>query len=261
MYTKSNFCNNCGKYGHSYHQCKLPIISSGIILVCNINNKLYYLMIRRKDTLGYVDFLRGRYNDSNLYHLKNIINEMTNTEKQNLLNREFKDLWNNLWSINSTQNTQYKIEEKTSKKKLEKLKSDKLLEKLIKECKGNWEEPEWGFPKGRRNYLEKDIDCAIREFEEETGINKNEIDLVLNIVPYEETFMGSNFKSYKHKYFIAFKKDNQINIPNNFQKTEVSKIDWCTYEECLQKIRPYNLEKRDILTKINNVLNNYSIYK
>ena len=166
MYTKSNFCNNCGKYGHSYHQCKLPIISSGIILVCNINNTFYYLMIRRKDTLGYVDFLRGRYNDSNLYHLKNIIDEMTNTEKRNLLNEEFKDLWNNLWSINSTQNTQYKIEEKTSKKKLEKLKSDKLLDKLIKECKSNWEEPEWGFPKGRRNYLEKDIDCAIREFED-----------------------------------------------------------------------------------------------
>ena len=51
--------------------------------------------------------------------------------------------------------------------------------------------------------------------------------------------------SILNPYFIAFKKDNQINIPNNFQKTEVSKIDWCTYEECLQKIRPYNLEKRD----------------
>ena len=73
--------------------------------------------------------------------------------------------------------------------------------------------------------------------------------------------MGSNFKSYKHKYFIAFKKFNDISIPTNFQKTEVSKLGWFTYEECLNKIRPYNLEKKNIITKINNVLNNYSIYK
>ena len=25
------FCNNCGKNGHLYHQCKLPITSVGVI--------------------------------------------------------------------------------------------------------------------------------------------------------------------------------------------------------------------------------------
>ena len=25
------FCNNCGKQGHLYNQCKNPIISSGIV--------------------------------------------------------------------------------------------------------------------------------------------------------------------------------------------------------------------------------------
>ena len=27
-----NVCNNCGKLGHQFSQCKLPIISYGIIL-------------------------------------------------------------------------------------------------------------------------------------------------------------------------------------------------------------------------------------
>ncbi len=260
-YNKNNFCNNCGKYGHSYNQCKLPIISSGIILVTKVNGKFYYLMIRRKDTLGYVDFLRGRYKKQNTYHLKHIISEMTISEKQNILTNDFKTLWNNLWSISNTQNVQHKLEEKTSNKKFDKLKEGNQIDKLINQCKSRWSEPEWGFPKGRRNYLEKDIDCAIREFEEESGISKHEIDLVLNIIPYEETFMGSNFKSYKHKYYLAFRKTNSLSLPSNFQKTEVSKINWFTYEECLKKIRPYNLEKIDVLTKINNVLNNYSIYK
>ena len=38
--------------------------------------------------------------------------------------------------------------------------------------------PEWGFPKGRRNYQENDIDCATREWEEETGYSRNQIKMV-----------------------------------------------------------------------------------
>ena len=28
---KQYFCNNCGKLGHLFHQCKVPITSIGII--------------------------------------------------------------------------------------------------------------------------------------------------------------------------------------------------------------------------------------
>ena len=46
MNTKHTFCNNCGKNGHVFHQCKQPITSIGIIAFrYNINNKLEYLMI------------------------------------------------------------------------------------------------------------------------------------------------------------------------------------------------------------------------
>ena len=30
----------------------------------------------------------------------------------------------------------------------------------------------------------------------------------------------------------------------NYQKSEVSKISWLSFEEALEKIRPYNLEKK-----------------
>jgi len=217
-------------------------------------------MIRRKDTLGYVDFMRGRYNINQLYYINHLINDMTIQEKKKLLTNDFQTLWKQLWCIDSTQNTQYKQEEKISNKKYIELKETHTLEHLINTNKTSWDEPEWGFPKGRRNYLEKDLDCALREFEEETGINKKDIILINNIKPFEEIFIGSNFKSYKHKYFVAFYKNNNINIPTNFQKTEVSKINWFSFQECIHKIRSYNLEKKDILTKINNILNNYSIY-
>ena len=37
-----NFCNNCGKIGHAFHQCKYPITSIGIIAVRYKNNKIEF---------------------------------------------------------------------------------------------------------------------------------------------------------------------------------------------------------------------------
>ena len=75
---KDNFCNNCGRYGHQFHQCKNPITSIGIIVFTrNSFNELEYLMIRRKDSLGYVDFIRGKYPLFNKRYILNIMNEMT----------------------------------------------------------------------------------------------------------------------------------------------------------------------------------------
>ena len=58
MNKPTNVCNNCGKTGHSFHHCKLPITSYGIILFTYQENKLKFLMIRRKTPLD-IDFIRG----------------------------------------------------------------------------------------------------------------------------------------------------------------------------------------------------------
>ena len=46
----------------------------------------------------------------------------------------------------------------------------------------------------------------------------------------------------------------------NFQKSEVSKLEWKTYEQCLECIRPYHLEKKQVIYKVNTMLNEYMIY-
>jgi ADP-ribose pyrophosphatase YjhB (NUDIX family) len=260
------FCNNCGKNGHLYHTCKKPITSSGIICFKkNTNtNTNKYLIICRKDTLGYVDFVRGKYPIYNKVYIQNLFNEMTIQEKHFLLENEFDEIWKKLWGDFS--GMQYANEEKISKNKFNSIKegiflfnkSTFNLKSLIKNSKTNWTEPEWGFPKGRRNYLENDLTCAIREFKEETGINEIGFKIIKNILPYDEIFMGSNYKSYKHKYYLAVIDKKNLNL-NNYQKSEVSNIKLATLEECLELIRPYNLEKIEIIKKIDKMLNNYSI--
>ena len=264
-----NYCNNCGKVGHVFSNCKLPIISIGIICFRYNNNKVEYLMIRRKETLGFIEFMRGKYAIQNKEFLLNLLRQMTNEEKDKLLNRDFETLWKEIWCDSDTQ-MKYKYEENTSKEKFNLLregityKSDNYtLKSLIEQSKEvhEYDEPEWGFPKGRRNYNENDYDCAVREFCEETGFSSKLLHNLQNIVPYDENFTGSNFKSYKHKYFIMYMKYENSLVMNNYQKSEVSKMQWMDLNECNEKIRSYNLEKKMLIKKVNNCLEKYALYE
>jgi ADP-ribose pyrophosphatase YjhB (NUDIX family) len=482
-------CNNCGKQGHTFKQCKNPITSFGVI-VFRINplQQREYLMIRRKDTLGYIDFMRGKYSASNQKYIFNMIEQMTIQEKYKLKKYTFDELWHDLWieehSLLSTEdilqppdqtrsssrktslprfceaadelvlnrddvgvlvhdagetclsgdaltedlddmdmvsvaersddlrsshsglsppNTTnvsgdfvtgdvlrvsthilkddvgvlqnmmkplsedtiidtstiyqtYKQEEMNSRDKfiylttkyikdiphqsnllpyLQKMsckhdqdhetpvtdwserlrpshsglrppnttnfkdnfvtgeiwesREDKgaisilhylielsiqnstneeqdpiqdLNEELplhgIRDERSNiWTEPEWGFPKGRRNFQEKDYDCALREMTEETGYPLHLMKNMKNILPFDEIFLGSNYKSYKHRYYLMYMNYEDSLITDRYDRSEVSMMRWKTYEECLLSIRPYNLEKKRLIKNIEITLSNY----
>lgn len=277
------FCSNCGNIGHLFHNCKYPITSVGIIAYRNnnSNNKIEYLMIRRKDTIGYIEFIRGKYSLNNKEYIKNIISEMTIDEKKKITTLDFNELWDDVWGKHI--GIQYRGEELSAKNKFELLKkgiTDNNLNNnnnsnfysintLINEIKNEkkchiWKEQEWGFPKGRHNYQEKDMACALREFEEETGYLKTNIKIIQNLVPVEEIFTGSNYKSYKHKYFLGYmdfknNNNNNHNQPSIQDNNEVSMIEWKDYESALLSIRPYNLEKIDCLKRVHTILTNYII--
>lgn len=276
---KNVFCNNCGKNGHLIHTCKNPITSNGIIVFKDSEEGASYLMIRRKDTLGFVEFIRGKYPIYNKMYLQRIIDEMTMDEKRRLQTQSFSELWTNVWG--DYLNSKYQNEEAVSCDRFNALKNGiKInrgngnvsyisLDMLIENSPTRWNESEWGFPKGRRNYQEKDINCALREFSEETGYDANKLVVMQNIIPYEEIFMGSNVKTYKHKYYVAYfplsqhndaiKTNQSHSISPKFQKTEVSKMAWFSFDECIQHIRPYNLEKIKILRNLNDALKEYEI--
>ena len=285
-----DICNNCGKYGHNFHNCKMPITSFGVVVFRNNPERgREYLMICRKDTLGYIDFIRGKYqcieNRTRPYneamgiqnnkscilspcfqYIMNMLKQMTTYEKIKLQTKTFQDLWYELWggngniSVKKNVQPQYKLEECISRNKFNDLK-DGTLDELIRICNRDYpayNEPEFGFPKGRRSFNEKDFDCAIRETTEETGYPVNSFINIKNILPFEETFLGSNYKSYKHKYYLMYMKyENSLNT-NNFEKSEVSDMRWMTFDDCNNCIRPYNIEKKRMLTQINNTIDLYN---
>ena len=245
--------------GHFFHQCRLPITSYGII-VYRLNKEgtnFEFLMIRRKDSFGYIDFMRGKYQMYNVDKIQQLINEMSVNEKNKIITTPFPVLWQQLWGDKNA-----RADEMTSMRKFESfLRGDDgiSLFELVKNSNTNWADTEWEFPKGRRNSHEKDLECALREFEEETGYSREDIDVIENISPYEEIFIGSNNKSYKHKYFLAKMQMPSYDIIPKHQPSEVSKTDWKTLDKCLESIRPYSLEKKKIIESVSFVIGNLII--
>ena len=254
------FCYNCGNYGHIFKNCHYPIISLGIICYYEIDGKYKFILIRRKDTLGYTDFIRGKY----MFDKDNILtllNTMTVTEKENLLKYDLKILWDNLWTINKNKHMN---EFEKSVKKFEYIKNTGIGEKegvgqktlklsdIIKLSDTIYSEPEWGFPKGKREKDENNLESAIREFEEETNLKTTQYKL-LNLKPVIENYIGSNGKKYRHIYYVARLLDKpklSVSIENMHQQTEISSIKLLDYKHIVKKIRPYHNEKIKVLESV-----------
>ena len=95
------YCGNCGEKGHMYRDCMHPVISLGIVLFRynRDTNEIKYLLVRRKDSIGYVEFIRGKYAKQDSEYIKKIFEEMTTNELYKLKTKPFQTLWKNLWMM------------------------------------------------------------------------------------------------------------------------------------------------------------------
>ncbi len=248
-------CINCFNKGHTFKDCKFPIISYGIICYKIINGEPHYLLVQRRNTIGYIDFIRGNY--QNVQQLEIIVNEMTYSEKQDILTKPFDELWDTLWMSHDCR--AYKNDYRYAKSKFDELDINNLIMNTISETK--WLIEEYSIPKGRINTYENIRECAIREFTEETSFSFHEIKL-LKVDPIEELFYGSNGVFYRHIYYVAeIKTDREPSIdPNNvLQAGEIKQVVWKNYKETMNIFRNYETTKRNLIFNVNNMLMRYQL--
>ena len=245
---KTQCCRNCGLNRHIYKICPHPIISFGIICYKIENNTIKFLMIQRKDSLSFMEFIRGKYETTDIDYIKRLLSNMTISERNMILNEKFEDIWNYVWYQND--NNKNNKEFINSKIKFYLLNEHNFLKNYIISIKNIYNEQEWGFPKGRRKMKENDIDCAVREFYEETRINKEDLNLITDIIPLEEIFVGTNGIMYKHLYYIAKLNNNNINIKIDNdcleQIREIRAIRWYTFNDVIAHIKSYNIERIEL---------------
>lgn len=113
---------------------------------------------------------------------------------------------------------------------------------IIKMLNGNW-----GFPKGHTENQETDIQTAIREVTEETGINIKILDgfkKSIKYIPFPEVLK-------KVIFFIGITEEEKVTI----DKHEIEDYMWCSYEEALKMItyKP----QRDIMESSLQFIKNY----
>ena len=267
-------CLNCGYYGHAIKTCNYPITSYGILCYFVENDKnIKYLMIQRKDSLCYIEFMRGFYNLNNVSYLCTLFKYITVSEKDRILNNDFDYLWQLLWK--NYNSSKLKKDYQKSKDLFNKLKEGYTIKNikidlnyLVEKTKDDtFENTEMEFPKGRRNLNENNINTALREFEEESGLSRDKINLINN-KSYEEIYIAVNNIRYRHIYYIAkcnskdFKSIlNLFNPHNKNQIKEVMDVKWLNYDDVLNNIRNIYLERKELFKRISKIIQKYEFNK
>ena len=253
-------------------------------------NTYKVVLVQRRNTIGFIEFMRGKYEVDNHEYIIKLFNMLSFDEKRILREYEAFDAIRKI--IGLGRENIYKKEYDDSKAKFEALRNHadgNMIFKLLDRSITRWNSPEWGVPKGRRKVWiphgfganwangsssagnggcgEIDIDCAVREFVEETGIKYKNLVVYRNVKPLEELYKGINGVLYKHVYYLAMVKDTEearANVENverggqyNF---EVSNVKCFGLSECHRIIRPYYVSKLNVIKKgfqLINCINQY----
>jgi len=266
----NNYCNNCGNVGHVYKNCRHPILSYGILLFHKLKGETKVIMIERKDSLSYIEFLRGKYSSIyNVDYLLLLFSRFSEDELKKINENNFDVLWNTLWIHTDTINNRIKREYSKSKEKFNKIKNGFLYKKeiinieyLVNEVRKKkvFKMNEWEIPKGRRKQYENNKECAKREFQEETNIKFDQYIIYDNIIPLIEEYKGINGVRYKQVYYIGRVNELlelSINMENKDQYTEIKNIKWLTQKEALDSIREYDTSKKELLNKAFSFIENH----
>jgi 8-oxo-dGTP pyrophosphatase MutT (NUDIX family) len=286
MNKKYMYCSNCGFNTHDYRDCPEPITSWGVVLVnlslvpinivhnkINIKSHIFnitpttptelqilsqvmsslkFLMVQRKHSIGYIDFLRGKYRIDNIDGINFLFQHMNQVEINKIGSGSFDELWKELWNNDESKLNNIKKEYYTAKQKFETLKDSSDIELNLKFYVENVQPIyityEWGFPKGRRSKFENSKDCAIREFSEETNIPKEKLKIIDYIDPIEENLIGTNGIKYRHIYYIAEITENYL--PEISGNNEIGDMNYFCFNDGINLIRDYHIEKKEVLTSV-----------
>ena len=216
--------------------------SAGLAL-CRYNHKkkkIEIVFVKKRYTYWFSLFVLGAYNKNDEPRLLFMFSKMTPEEKLLIHSLDFESMWNYLW-LTKSHNPQFKKKRpisnfdfyKKKKNKFEQFLFDKgrTLRRII--GNSNNKALVWEMPKGRLNPEESAIECAVREFGEETRIDKRKYEILPNIKPISTSHRDGNFYYKSTYYFARAKCDINLNLDFNYLKQvcEIIDIKWLTLDE------------------------------
>jgi 8-oxo-dGTP pyrophosphatase MutT (NUDIX family) len=208
---------------------KKHVVSYGV-LCCRKNprtQRIEALMVSKRYTYEYCEFISGKPftigKKIPIAKLTYMLNRMTLDEKLDILSFNFDQMWYRI-CLSATKTSLY-YHAKNKFEQIFLVDRGAWLASLI--LKSNHAGVIWEIPKGRKNTQESGINCAVREFYEETNIEKKQYNILPNI--YRSYTFEDAGVIYTFMYYIAITHRDitpKINIKNRHQVAEISNVKW-----------------------------------
>ena len=242
--------------------------SYGIICCRESKDGVQILMIKKATTYHYCEFVHGHYDRNRGAHLTRLFNNMTYHEKMDVKTTNYATMWYRIYHEKPEEvylyaNPKNKMRYTSYYKKKNKYEKtflgdggQRLLE-LIANSK-NVDTP-WEFPKGRRaDNTEDEINTAIRECKEETGVSSDKYQILWGTKPYIETYQ--DFKTiYKNTYYFARAVGDwepEVKFSNDSQINEVSDVKWVSKQD-LKHMKLEEVTYNRLLSSFTKIIKRY----
>lgn len=206
-------------------------VSIGIACCRFYRGRPQILMIQKRYTYAYSSFVHGAYDNGSDRAILALLNQMTVDEKIILQSLNFDIIWNHIWLTQSPHDTQkYRLMKGIFDSAFTYSGNNMRLHDLI--ARSVHGTRVWEIPKGRARKGEADIHCAVREFYEETGIEKCQYYLYAGATR-SHTFIDEGVQ-YVQKYYIASTHraiQPRICLDSRVQIEEVADIRWMSIDD------------------------------
>jgi 8-oxo-dGTP pyrophosphatase MutT (NUDIX family) len=259
-----NMSDSLQQYKRPKFMYKRPVKRSAGIACCRYNKtscRYEMLMVRKRYSYGFAAFVFGQYNKNDDYRIMALFDSMTNQEKLDVLSMRFDLMWWRIWlnfpgesyepnpdewlviynrktMSNFIRSSPPRTKQELYIKRKAKFESTFLqdrgrrLEMLIKRSTVS-AELIWEIPKGRIGKSETKIDCATREFKEESGLDVDSYDIVFDVSPFVDSFSHMGV-TYCNSYYIGLAAHNvepTISFEAPTQLIEVDAVKWVGIDE------------------------------
>lgn len=231
--------------------------SHGVAVYRNSGNGYELLMVKKRCSYAFAEIASGIYSKRKDKLFK-LISQTTFLEKSILLEKNFEYIYYYAFALTPSKltNTQYRWYER-SKRLFYKTFDDQLLSSTIYDNSSI--DPPWEFPKGRL-MQESSIQCAKREFIEETGHK----DITILKTPPIIFDFSDNGQKYRYTIYIANSDILDIQLFKKHSHSEISEIKWVSAEHAKIILDPttLNLYKKTLkkVKKINKKMYTFCEY-
>lgn len=178
------------------------------------------LLVNKRYTYAYYAFVCGRYNENNDAEIISMLDRMTVDEKIDILSLNFKQMWYRIWlnsNVGNTSSTSYV----NAQNKFNEYVGGDRIRSLIRRSR-KYATRVWEIPKGRKKTTGECImDCAIREFYEETGIPRSAYRITRGTFHFVFCEDGM---TYDYTFFIAITARDVVQRINSAALEQVSEI-------------------------------------